>query len=199
MNIGEQAVETWTVVVDADTSALQNQLKVASSLGRQFSNSLVRAFEGVTVKEKSLGDVFKGLALDLSRMVVKAAFKPLERGLGSVFSGLLSGVGFGGGGGGAAAVAQALPIPFAKGGVIQTPVGFPLGRGNFGVAGENGAEAILPLGRSRDGRLGVVSQGGTGVSVTVNISTHDVESFQKSETQVAAMLARAVSAGQRNL
>jgi len=197
MNIGEQQVEQWSVVVDADTSALQNQLKIASSLGRQFSNSLVKAFEGVAIKGKSLGDVFKGLALDLSRMVVKAAFKPLEQGLGSVFSGLFSGVGFGGGG--AAAASQSLPIPFAKGGVIQTPLGFPLGRGNSGVAGENGAEAILPLGRSRDGRLGVVSQGGNGVSVTLNISTPDVESFQRSETQVAAMLARAVSTGQRNL
>ena len=196
----EQEIETWQVVVDADLRGLRQEMKLAADLGRDFSRSLVGAFEGVAVKGKSLQDVFKGLALDLSRMVLKSAFKPLEQGLGSVLGGLFSG-GLGGVGGasGVASVAPSLPIPFAKGGVIQSPVGFPMGGGRRGVAGERGAEAILPLGRSRDGRLGVVSQGGGGISVNVNISTPDVEGFRKSESQVAAAMARAVRAGQRNL
>jgi hypothetical protein len=45
----------------------------------------------------------------------------------------------------------------------------------------------------------VTSQGGGAVHVTFNIATPDAESFQRSETQIAAMLARAVSAGHRNL
>lgn len=45
-------------------------------------------------------------------------------------------------------------MPFAKGGVVATPSYFPLGN-TLGVAGERGAEAILPLARGGDGRLGV--------------------------------------------
>lgn len=199
MNEIDREVETWKVVVDADSRGLQNELRAASGLGRQFASSLTRAFEGVAVKGKSLGDVFKGLALDMSRLVLKAAFKPLEQGLGAAFAGLLSPAAGLAGRGGGAAVAQGLPIPFAKGGVVQTPVGFPLASGRRGVAGERGAEAIMPLARGADGRLGVVAQGSGGVSVNVNISTPDVEGFRKSESQVAAVMARAVSAGRRNL
>lgn len=190
----EDGFETWTVIVDADTSALQRELDAASALGRRFSNSLVRAFDGIAVKGRSLGDVLRGLTLDLSNMVLKAAFKPLEQGIGSLFSGLLSG-----GLGMAGQAAQPLPIPFAKGGVLQSPFTFPLGRGSVGIAGEAGPEAIMPLARGRDGRLGVAAQGGGGVSVVVNVSTPDAASFQRSQTQVAAAMARAIAMGQRNL
>lgn len=191
----DDAVETWTVVVDADTRALSQSLTSASSLGRQFSTSLGKAFEGVALKGKSLGDVLKGLALDLSRMVLKSAFRPLEQGLGSLFSGLFQG----GAGLGIAGRASPLPVPFAQGGVIASPVAFPLGNG-MGIAGERGAEAILPLSRGSDGRLGVAAQGGgSGVNVTFHVATPDADSFRRSESQVAAMLSRAVSLGQRNL
>ncbi len=190
----EDRLETWTVVIDADTRALQKELKLASGLGRQFSNSLVNAFQGIAVKGKSLGDVLRNLALDLSNIVLKASFKPLEQGIGNLFSGLLSGgLGLGG-----AAAAAPLPLPFAKGGVVQNPLTFPLGQGT-GLMAERGAEAILPLSRGPDGRLGVAAQTGQGVNVTLNVSTPDVAGFQKSESQVAAMLSRAIALGNRNL
>ena len=123
-------------------------------------------------------------------------FKPLEQGLGNAFAGLFSGVGFAKGG----VVQNAMPVPFASGGVIQSPIAFPLHGGRLGVAGERGAEAILPLARGSDGRLGVRAQGASnGFNITFNVSTPDAESFQRSETQLGAMLARAVSLGQRNL
>jgi hypothetical protein len=40
---------------------------------------------------------------------------------------------------------------------------------------------------------------GGGVAVTFNITTADADSFRRSETQIAALLARAVGQGQRNL
>ena len=67
--------------------------------------------------------------------------------------------------------------------------------------GEAGSEAVMPLARGPDGRLGV-SAAGAGprpVQVTVNIATPDADSFRRSETQVAAALARAVARGQRGL
>ena len=71
-------------------------------------------------------------------------------------------------------------------------------RGGTGLMGEAGPEAIVPLARGRDGKLGIRSNGG-GVNVMVNISTPDAQSFQRSQSQITAMMARAVARGQRNL
>ena len=67
--------------------------------------------------------------------------------------------------------------------------------------GERGAEAILPLSRGPDGRLGVRAGGGASrpLSVTVQVSTPDATSFRRSEAQVAAAVARAVARGSRAL
>jgi len=94
---------------------------------------------------------------------------------------------------------RGMVMPFAKGGVVGAPAYFPLGRG-LGLMGEKGAEAVMPLARGPDGRLGVRPGGGTRpVSVTVNIATPDQESFRRSEAQVSAALARAVARGQRGM
>jgi phage-related minor tail protein len=189
-------VETWTVAVNADTSALSAELRNAASLGRQFSNALVGAFDSIAIKGRNVGDVLRTLALRLSDIVLKAALKPLEQGFGNLVSGLMSGgLGFAKGG----VVRQGMPVPFASGGVIQSPISFPLAGGRLGIAGERGAEAIMPLSRGPDGRLGIAARGGAGTSVTFNVTAQDAESFRRSETQIAAMLARAVSLGQRNL
>lgn len=189
-------VETWTVAVNADTSALSAELRNAASLGRQFSNALVGAFDSIAIKGRNVGDVLRTLALRLSDIVLKAALKPLEQGFGNLVSGLMSGgIGFAKGG----VVRQGMPVPFASGGVIQSPISFPLAGGRLGIAGERGAEAIMPLSRGPDGRLGIAARGGAGTSVTFNVTAQDAESFRRSETQIAAMLARAVCLGQRNL
>ena len=46
-------------------------------------------------------------------------------------------------------------VPFAKGGVVNQPTIFPFAKGGVGLMGEAGPEAIMPLKRSQDGRLGV--------------------------------------------
>ena len=89
-------------------------------------------------------------------------------------------------------------MPFAKGGVVSSATTFPM-RGGTGLMGEAGPEAIMPLRRGPDGSLGVASQGGGGaVSVTMNISTPDVQGFRQSRSQVAAEMSRALSRGARN-
>lgn len=191
-------IETWTVAVDADLSALEQGLAEASKYGRQFGAALTSAFTGVAVKGKSLGETLNTLALSVSRLALNAAFKPLEQGIDSIFSGLLSGgvTAFANGG----VIKGGLPVPFASGGVIASPIAFPLGGGKTGIAGERGAEAIMPLARGPDGRLGVKAEtGGGGRPIIFNITTPDADSFRRSESQLAAMLARTVQAGQRNL
>jgi phage-related minor tail protein len=192
----DEPIETWTVAVTADTSSLQQELANAARYGRQFSTALINAFEGVAERGRSLSEALRSLALSLSRMTLQAAFQPLEQGFASLFRGLFSG-GFAFAKGGV--VHNALPVPFAAGGVIASPIAFPLAGGRVGLAGERGAEAIMPLARGPDGRLGVRAEGRGALSVTFNVTTPDAESFRRSETQIAALLARAVALGQRNL
>jgi lambda family phage tail tape measure protein len=58
---------------------------------------------------------------------------------------------------------------FGSGGVVTSPHLFPMARG-MGLMGEAGPEAIMPLQRGRDGRLGVAAQGGGGVTVINNVA-----------------------------
>jgi phage-related minor tail protein len=188
---------TASVPLKVDTTEARRAFDDLDRLSRQFSSTLTKAFADIAVKGKGLNEVLRSLALNLSQLVLKAALRPLTDQLGSLFSSALKGgLGFAKGG----VLQSGLPVPFASGGVIQSPVTFPLAGGRLGLAGERGAEAILPLARGADGRLGVTAQGGGGgVSVTFNVQTPDAESFHRSEAQVAAMVARAVALGQRNL
>jgi lambda family phage tail tape measure protein len=60
-------------------------------------------------------------------------------------------------------------IPFARGDVFSSPTLFPMSGGRTGMLGEAGPEAIVPLSRGRDGKLGIQSSGGSGVGA-VNIT-----------------------------
>ena len=84
--------------------------------------------------------------------------------------------------------------------MIGTPTYFPLSSGGLGLAGEAGPEAIVPLARGPDGRLGVAMSGaGAPANVTVQIATPDLGSFRRSEAYLTGQIARAVARGQRSL
>ena len=94
--------------------------------------------------------------------------------------------------------AQGRVTPFANGGVVSGPTTFPM-RGGTGLMGEAGPEAIMPLSRGADGKLGVRTEGGgRPVQVVMNISTPDVGGFQRSRSQIAAQMSRALGQGSRN-
>jgi phage-related minor tail protein len=186
-------LDEWHINVTADTSALRQELQRTSAVGRQFSSAMISAFNGIAIQGRSLGDVLRNLALSLSRMVLSAAFKPLDRAIGNILGNIFAGgLGFARGG----VLQQGTPIPFAKGGVIASPVGFPLSGGRTGLAGERGPEAIMPLTRTADGRLGVAAAG-RAPNITINIATPDVEGFARSQTQIAALAARALGRANR--
>src|SRR5690606_7459841 len=128
-------------------------------------------------------DILRRIALNLAGMALQQALKPLQSLASSLLSGVVGGIlPFAKGG------VPGSVVPFASGGVVLSPTYFPAGR-NIGLMGEAGAEAILPLQRSADGRLGVAaSGGGAPVNVVFNVSTPDVAGFRKSEAQVTGML-----------
>lgn len=66
-------------------------------------------------------------------------------------------------------------VPFARGGVVSSPTTFPLRNGGTGLMGEAGDEAIMPLTRTRSGRLGVIAEGvgGGGGVVPAHVEVHN--------------------------
>ena len=188
-------VDQLTVAVTADTSDFQAAL---SSLGKQsdtFAASITRAFKQAVTGGKDFGSVLSSLALQIAGLALTKALEPLTSSIGNGISSLFSAFGPANGG----VVADGRIQKFASGGVVSSPTLFPLASG-IGLMGEAGPEAVLPLTRGSDGKLGVASNSGGGSTVVnFQISTPDAASFQKSEAQVTAMLARAVGRGRRSL
>lgn len=188
-------VEDVTVSINADIAPFQAALDNLEKLSDRFGAQLTGALKGAAVSGRELDDVLRRIGLNLAGMALQEGLKPLQSLTGALFSGLLGGL------------AGILPfakggvpghvVPFASGGVVSAPSYFPMGR-SLGLMGEAGPEAILPLQRSSDGRLGVAASGsGAPVNVVFNVSTPDAASFRKSEAQITGMLARAVSRGTR--
>lgn len=191
------AGEAVTVEIAADTSAFRREIAEAERLARGFGRVVGDALTGAAVKGRAADDVFRSLVSRLSTLAINAAFRPLEQGIAGLLQGAVSGaLPFASGG----ALQGGRVIPFAQGGVVAAPTYFPLANGQTGLMGERGAEAILPLSRGPDGRLGVAAGGGgRAVSVTVNVSTPDATSFRRSEAYLSGLVARAVARGERSL
>ena len=189
-------IDGVSVSIDADLSDFRREIAEAENLSRGFGSAFARALDQALVKGKSFSEVMRTLAMRLSSMALNAAFKPIEQGLSGLFTNMFGGSTSGTEGGGSLLGGV---MPFAKGGVIATPSYFPLGN-SLGVAGERGAEAILPLARGTDGRLGVRAESSRGATaINVNISAQDAASFRRSEAYLSGMIARAVARGERNL
>ena len=169
-----------------------------NTLSSGISGGLRKAFDGLVFDGMKLNDALKSVANTIVDTVYSIAIKPVTGALGGLLAQGVAGVmgagmPFANGG----AFAQGKVMPFAKGGIVGAPTTFPM-RGGRGLMGEAGPEAIMPLTRGPDGRLGVQSAGGRAVNVVMNITTPDVQGFQRSQTQVAAQVTRALARGQRN-
>jgi phage-related minor tail protein len=178
--------------LDRSIRTIDSGMRDINRSATQFGRALSGAFAQGVIGSRSLDDVLKSLYLRLSDIALKMAFKPLETALTAGFAGLF-------GGGASVTAARGAVKPFASGGIVGTPTYFPLRAGGVGLAGEAGPEAIMPLARGPDGRLGVAASGGGRASITVNIATPDADSFRRSELYVTGQIARAVARGQRGM
>lgn len=169
-----------------------------NTLERGLSKGLRGAFDGLVLDGGRLSDALRGLGMSIANTAYNAAVKPVTDHLGGMLAqginGILGGMlPFANGG----VISQGQVTPFAKGGVLDGPTTFPM-RGGVGLMGEAGPEAIMPLKRGADGRLGVAGGGGKSIHVTMNISTPDAAGFQRSQSQIAAQMRRAMGRGDRN-
>ena len=171
----------------------------ASGMSRSVSSSLRRAFDGVVFDGKGISEALSGMGRSVAGSVLDQALGPVQGAVGSIVGkGLQSLMGgmtaFEKGG----VISSGRVTAFANGGIVDGPTHFPM-RGGAGLMGEAGPEAIVPLTRGSDGKLGVRSSGGGAVHVTMNVSSPDAAGFRRSSTQIAAEMNRAIQRGRRNL
>ncbi|MBV1896714.1 MAG: phage tail tape measure protein [Rhodobacteraceae bacterium] len=179
-------------------AALAETGKDVVTLEQGLSKGLRRAFDGVVLDGMKLSDALETVARSMIQTTYSAAIKPitnqvgglLAQGVGSMVDGIMP---FADGG----SFAQGRVMPFANGGVVSGPTTFPM-RGGMGLMGEAGPEAIMPLARGPDGKLGVRGGGSGAVTVVMNITTPDVQGFNRSQGQIAAQMSRAMGRGNRN-
>jgi len=205
------ALETTLGGAGAMTAVFERELRGMQStiadlgqdvnvLSRGISRGLRNAFDGLVFDGAKLSDTLRTVAQSMADAAYNAAITPVSNHFGGLISagvgGLMNGIlPFQAGG----AFAQGRVTPFAAGGIVSGPVSFPM-RGGLGLMGEAGPEAIMPLARGADGKLGVRAGDGAarGVNIVMNITTPDAEGFRRSQNQVAAQMARALTRAQRH-
>lgn len=171
-----------------------------SNTGQQIKEVMSNAFKGaedalvnfVMTGKMSFASFANAILSDLARIAIrKAIIQPLVGAIGGLFSAApaaasANGNVFSGG------ALQA----FATGGIVNSPMVFPMANGGTGLMGEAGPEAIMPLKRDSSGRLGV-SGGGSSTNINVVVNT-DGSVNTKGDSNAGQNLGRAIAAAVKN-
>jgi lambda family phage tail tape measure protein len=157
-----------------------------------MEDSLMSMVDGT----KSVKDAFRDMAADIVRhlykvLVVQQMINAIGGAIGGPIGNALSTYGQADGGawqGGSQIQA------YADGGVVGSPTLFPMAGGKTGLMGEAGPEAIMPLKRGANGKLGVQMEGGGGDNVVINQSfnfqANGDDSVKKIIAQAAPQIAQ---------
>jgi len=152
----------YAKALDEGNDKAEKTKSIAEELGLTFES----AFENAIAGGKKFSDVLKGLAQDMLKIFArKAITEPLANWAAGLFAPSANGNVF-----------SSPALSAYSGSVVSKPTVFPFANG-IGLMGEAGAEAILPLKRGRNGKLGVSMDGGGGVVVqnTYNIDARGAE------------------------
>lgn len=146
-----------------------------------LANQMTSAIEGLIDGTKSLGESLSGLLKTFASMFLRSGVGSL---VGSLFPSANGNV-----------FAQNKIVPFAYGGIVNKPTIFPMANG-MGLMGEAGPEAIMPLRRGANGKLGVESSGGGMGNVVVNVDAtgSNVQGDQPNADRLGKVIGQAVQA-----
>jgi hypothetical protein len=166
----------------------QQQKDLADSIAGSMGDAFMSMIEGT----KSVKDAFK----DMARAIIKELYEVLVVqqlvGDAKAGTGIAGGImNFFGSANGNAMYGGNV-IPYANGGVVGGPTTFPMSAGRTGLMGEAGPEAIMPLKRGANGKLGVQAEGGSGdvvIHQNFNFAANGDESVKKLIAQAAPQIA----------
>lgn len=179
----EQGQALVNAALAAGIITQQEAAETMKQLKEEYTNLNEEQNKGVQQAAKFFTSIVSG-AKSAKDAVADLAAKMADKLLNQGFELLLGGL-FGGGGGGGGfldflfnangnAFNQGSVQAFATGGVVDGATMFNMSGGKKGVMGEAGPEAIMPLSRGSDGKLGVKAQNnsnqGSAINVNVNYS-----------------------------
>jgi hypothetical protein len=184
---------------------LRQMQQITDSIANSIGTGLTSAFDALIEGTQNWGNSLRQIAATVLKDIAKQLIKILV--IDQAINAFKSIFNFGGGGGGAAAAGTTFAAngmiaangiqPFAMGGVVTSPTLFKFANGGTmrnGLMGEAGPEAIIPLKRGADGKLGVAGGGGSGANVTVNVDAKgsSVQGDAGKGNQLARVVAAAV-------
>ena len=164
---------------------IEENRKQQEDLADYIANSMGDALMGVVDGTMSVKDAFKSMAADIIKelyrvLVVQKLVAGVKTFLGYADGGVISG----------GTEVQA----YANGGVVNGPTTFPMNGGKTGLMGEAGPEAIMPLKRGSNGKLGVQMEGGGGDTINVvqnfNFQANGDDTVKKLIAQAAPKIAQ---------
>jgi len=173
-------------------AGMQSYVQSISDMNKQIQDATVKAFKGmedalvnfVMTGKLNFADLTRSILADITRIIIRqtlitpllGVFGITTSAKGNVFDKGLK--------------------EYAKGGIVTQPTLFKYGSGgtgNFGLMGEAGAEAILPLKRGRSGNLGVEASGGaTNIVVNVDASGSSVQGDEADGKALGMALSAAI-------
>ncbi len=174
------------------TRVFEEQREVQKEVADTIANSMGDALMSMVDGTKSVKDAFKSMAADIIKELYRIYV--VKQITGMISGGIDSFMGFN-----ASASANGNVfsngnlVPYADGGVVGGPTYFPMNDGRTGLMGEAGPEAIMPLKRGKDGKLGVQAEGGAGdvvIHQNFNFQANGDESVKKIIAQAAPQIAQ---------
>lgn len=174
-------IELQTIAFEKQRAKVEAMFGVIDNLASGFRGVMISALEDSFKTGKfNAEQFFQGLTGLIAKagaeMMYEISIKPFVMAAANAAKMWASGLFSGGGGAGVApqALGGAFTLggvkEFAAGGIVGSPTYFAFANGGrLGLMGEAGPEAIMPLKRGADGKLGVGGYGGGGdVTVVIN-------------------------------
>jgi len=167
------AAAAKTLQAFADGPVNDTGVSIERSITRSFNSVASTIARAALSGKTSIDQMVNAILADFDRIAIREFIaKPIE--------GLISSI-----------VGSILPVSGAR------AAGGPVSAGAAYLVGENGPELFVP---SSNGAIAPNAHAAPQrPQIVMNVTARDVQSFLKSESQIAAMLTRALARGQRNM
>ena len=167
---------------EALEEATRQQEQLADFIGNSMGDALMSIVDGTM----SVKDAFKSMATDIIKELYRVLVVQQIVNAAKAAFGFADGGAFSGG-----SQVQA----YANGGVVGGPTYFPMSGGKTGLMGEAGPEAIMPLKRGSNGKLGVQAEGSRSgdvinISQSFNFQANGDDTVKKLIAQAAPKIAQ---------
>ena len=174
-----------------------------------MASETVGALKSIVNGTKTASEAFRDMALNIIQQIMDILiWQPLIDSLTRSISGALTPASAGGSATGmfgnivssifgfqkGGAFSAGNVIPFANGGIVGSPTMFGMSGGRTGLMGEAGPEAIMPLKRGPNGKLGVEGGGNVTVNQTFNFAANGDDSVKKIIAEAAPKIAKMTEA-----